>query len=73
MANYRRFLWDLENSDDFVAVMVLCRDLSLANGLVMRTVRDSIIIAPPLIISKEQIDELIGKVGKTLDDLRGRV
>ena len=51
----------------------LCRDLSLANGLVMRAVRDSMIIAPPLIISKEQIDELIGKAGKTLDDLRGRV
>ena len=63
----------MEGSDDFVAVMVSCRDLSLANGLVMRAIRDSMIIAPPLIISKDQIDELIGKAGKTLDDLRGRV
>ncbi len=46
----------------------LCRDLSINNGLVMRAVGDTMIIAPPLIINQEQIDELISKATKTLDD-----
>ena len=46
----------------------LCRDLSINNGLVMRAVGDTMIIAPPLIINQEQIDELIIKATKTLDD-----
>ena len=46
----------------------LCRDLSINNGLVMRAVGDTMIIAPPLIINQEQIDELISKTSKTLDD-----
>ena len=44
------------------------RDLSINNGLVMRAVGDTMIIAPPLIINQEQIDELISKATKTLDD-----
>ena len=39
-----------------------CRDLSIANGLVMRSIGDAMIVAPPLVISKAQIDELITKV-----------
>ena len=46
----------------------LCRDLSINNGLVMRAVGDTMIIAPPLIINQEQIDELISKATKTLDE-----
>ena len=45
-----------------------CRDFSIKNGLVMRAVGDTMIIAPPLVISKGEIDELIDKAGKTLDD-----
>ncbi len=46
----------------------LCRDACIRNGLVMRAVGDTMIISPPLIISKEQIDELIEKALKSLDD-----
>ncbi|MEL7468930.1 MAG: aspartate aminotransferase family protein [Pseudomonadota bacterium] len=46
-----------------------CRDLSVGNGLVMRAVRDSMIISPPLIISEAECDELMRIVRKTLDDL----
>ena len=49
-------------------VGVLCRDLCIANGLVMRAVRDTMIIAPPLVITHAQIDELIEKARKSLDD-----
>jgi len=48
-------------------VGVLCRDLCIANGLVMRAVRDTMIIAPPLVITHAQIDELIDKARKALD------
>lgn len=45
----------------------ICRDASLANDLVMRATGDTMIIAPPLIITKEQIDELIEKVTAAID------
>ncbi|GIS86841.1 MAG: aspartate aminotransferase family protein [Woeseia sp.] len=53
---------------DEISAGSLCRDLSINNGLVMRAVGDTMIIAPPLIINQEQIDELISKTSKTLDD-----
>lgn len=48
-------------------VGTLCRDLCVANGLVMRAVGDTMIIAPPLIITREQIDELIERAAYCLD------
>jgi putrescine aminotransferase len=33
----------------------------------MRHVNESMIIAPPLVISRSQIDELVDKAGKSLD------
>ncbi len=45
-----------------------CRDTSIANGLVMRHVGDTMIIAPPLVITKAEIDELINRTAKTLDE-----
>jgi putrescine aminotransferase len=51
-------------------VGVLCRDLCIANGLVMRAVRDTMIIAPPLVISHAQIDELVEKARRALDQTR---
>lgn len=46
---------------------VQCRTLSLQHGLVMRAVGDAMIVAPPLVSSKAEIDELVEKAGKTLD------
>jgi putrescine aminotransferase len=48
-------------------VGTLCRDLCIQNGLVMRAVRDTMIIAPPLVITHAQIDELVEKARKSLD------
>lgn len=50
------------------SVGAIGRDHSLKNGLIMRAVRDSLIISPPLVISKEEADLLIALVEKTLDD-----
>ena len=46
----------------------ICRDHSFKNGLVMRAVRDTMIISPPLTITEEEVDLLVALVEKTLDD-----
>lgn len=45
----------------------ICRDFCFAHGLIMRAVGDTMIISPPLIMTKEQIDALIELVNKCLD------
>ncbi|MEH6491644.1 aspartate aminotransferase family protein [Halopseudomonas sp.] len=45
----------------------LCRDLCVSNGLVMRAVGDTMIMSPPLVISKSEIDEMVGKIRTVLD------
>jgi putrescine aminotransferase len=44
-----------------------CRDHCFENGLVMRAVLDSMILSPPLVISREETDELMEKVTRCLD------
>ncbi len=53
---------------DTGTVGTLCRDISFGNGLVMRAVRDSMIISPPLVLSHDEADQLIAIARKTLDD-----
>ena len=48
-------------------VGTICRDFCFQNGLVMRAVRDTMIVSPPLIISREQLDELAEKAWRCLD------
>ena len=48
-------------------VGTICRDFCFENGLIMRAVRDTMIISPPLVISREQIDELAEKAWRCLD------
>jgi putrescine aminotransferase len=48
-------------------VGTICRDFCFRNGLIMRAVRDTMIVAPPLVISREQIDELAEKTRRCLD------
>ncbi|GLK87377.1 aspartate aminotransferase family protein [Pseudomonas turukhanskensis] len=48
-------------------VGMICRGHCFNNGLIMRAVGDTMIIAPPLVISKEEIDELVEKARKCLD------
>ena len=47
---------------------MLCRDISVGEcGLIMRAVRDTMVVAPPLTIALEEIDELAEKARKALD------
>jgi putrescine aminotransferase len=55
--------------DDKGAIGNRCRDLSIKNGLVMRGVGSTMILSPPLVITKPEIDLLFERVLKTLDQL----
>ena len=48
-------------------VGMICRGHCFANGLIMRAVGDTMIISPPLVISKAEIDELVDKARQCLD------
>ncbi|MGS2744952.1 aspartate aminotransferase family protein [Halomonas sp. LS-001] len=45
----------------------LCRDLCFESGLVMRSVGDTMVMSPPLIITRSEIDELVSKARLALD------
>ena len=44
-----------------------CREFCFNNGLVMRAVGDTMIISPPLVITEEQVDELVKLARISLD------
>ncbi|NIW04313.1 MAG: aminotransferase class III-fold pyridoxal phosphate-dependent enzyme [Gammaproteobacteria bacterium] len=44
-----------------------CRDICFSQGLVMRAVQDTMIISPPLVMTREQIDELVTLARRCLD------
>ncbi|MGL5993102.1 MAG: aminotransferase class III-fold pyridoxal phosphate-dependent enzyme, partial [Aeromonas sobria] len=44
-----------------------CREFCFNNGLVMRAVGDTMIISPPLVITEEQVDELVDLARRSLD------
>ncbi len=56
-----------ERFDEELHVGSRCRNFCFDNGLVMRAVGDSMIVAPPLVISPAQIDELVNTARRCLD------
>ncbi|MGD9582865.1 MAG: aspartate aminotransferase family protein [Lysobacterales bacterium] len=44
-----------------------CRDIALGNGLILRATYDAMLLSPPLIISRSEIDELMEKIIRSLD------
>jgi len=50
-----------------VGAGMVCRDLCVKNGLVMRAVGDTMIVSPPLVSEKAHIDELLEKAWRSLD------
>ncbi len=45
----------------------MVRDLCIQNGLMVRAVRDTVVMSPPLVISRAEIDQLLGVIRKSLD------
>ena len=48
-------------------VGMVCRGHCFGNGLIMRAVGDRMIIAPPLVITRAQIDEMMSLIRRCLD------
>jgi len=48
-------------------VGVLCRDHAIAGGMMMRAVRDGMIMSPPLTFAHEDIDKAVGIAKIALD------
>ena len=46
---------------------MVCRGHCFANGLIMRAVGDRMIIAPPLVITRAQVDEMVALIRRCLD------
>jgi putrescine aminotransferase len=44
------------------------RDLCIQHGLMVRAVRDTVVMSPPLVISHGEIDQLLGIIRKALDE-----
>ena len=59
--------------DPLGKVGLACRDNCFEVGLVMRACGDTMVLSPPLIITREQIDGLVGlareAIGKTMQDV----
>ena len=53
--------------DAAVGIGMVCRGHCFANGLIMRAVGNRMIIAPPLVISRAQIDEMVALIRRCLD------
>ena len=46
----------------------MVRDACIAGGLMVRGIRDTIVMCPPLIISHAQIDDMIAIIRRALDE-----
>ena len=57
----------LETFPAELGIGMVCRGHCFANGLIMRAVGNRMIIAPPLVISCAQIDEMVGLIRRCLD------
>jgi putrescine aminotransferase len=51
----------------------ICRDLCIENGLIMRAVRDTMVFSPPLIIAEAEVDMLVERAARAIDQTSARV
>lgn len=51
----------------------ICRERCFANNLIMRHVGDRMVISPPLVITKEEIDTLIARARTALDECHAQL
>eukprot|EP01037_Dinobryon_pediforme_P014374 gene14374-14498_t len=51
----------------------MVRDLCIANGLMVRAIRDSLVFCPPLVITREEVDKAVGILRRSLDEAMPRL
>jgi putrescine aminotransferase len=59
----KRIRWD----DRFTAGL-LTRDACLRNGVVSRAIRDTMVLAPPLVTEIEDLDEMVARLERAIDE-----
>jgi len=58
---------DSKAFDESVGIGMVCRGHCFREGVIMRAVGDRMIIAPPLVITRAQIDEMVALIRRCLD------
>ncbi len=48
-------------------VGMICRDLCIENGLIMRAVRDTMVFSPPLTITLDEVELLVTRAARAID------
>ena len=51
----------------------IVRDACIRNGLMVRAIRDSIVMCPPLIISHAEIDKMVGIIERSLNEAQSEL
>jgi len=59
--------------DPALKVGALAQDLALEEGLIVRALGDSVAVTPPLVISGDEIDELLARLSRTLNAAADRL
>ncbi len=54
-------------------VGLICRGYSFSNNLIMRHVGDRMVIAPPLVLTREEVDRIIETAWKTFDQTHAKL
>ncbi len=54
-------------------VGLICRGFSFGNNLIMRHVGDRMVIAPPLVLTREEVDRIIETAWKTFDQTHAKL
>ena len=53
--------------DNWGEIGLMCRDIFFANNLIMRACGDHIVSAPPLVISKDEIDQMLATAARCME------
>ncbi len=59
--------------DPDLKVGVKCRDHCIERGVIVRAVRDIMVLAPPLIVTEAEIDRIVETAKSALDTIAGEL
>ncbi len=62
-----------EKFDPAGKVGIMCRDYCMDHGVVARPCGDTMVMSPPLIIEKAQIDDLVNTLGAAIEDTAKKI
>jgi putrescine aminotransferase len=46
----------------------VCRNFCFGSGLISRAIRDTMVLAPPLVISESEVEEIVAKLKAAIDN-----